>query len=171
MEFIDKKINEALEKEIKRDFQCKSSSAYEMTTIGQFMQKTGDSQNKTGFKVYVTNDSRPLSHIHIIGKNGNQKMVCVEFSNPPRYFKHGDYFDTFTPQESKEFNEFLKKPYKYAQIFQMGEVKYNVKTYWEYCVYQWKLENDGLEDNLSLEVDEQGFVIFPIQPDYTNLGD
>ena len=144
-------------------------SLMEMATIGQFMQKVGDSQNKTGFKVFVANDSRPLSHILIVEKDGKQKRVCVEFSNPPQYFKHGGYPDTFTTDESKEFNMFLQSPYKYPQTFKMGKMKFNVQTYWEYCIYQWKLENDGVEDNMSLKVDEKGFVIYPPQPDYTKL--
>lgn len=146
-----------------------SDSLLEMATIGQFMQKAGDSQNKTGFKVFVTNDSRPLFHIHIVEKDGKQKRVCVEFSNPPKYFKYGGYPDLFTTDESEEFNTFLQSPYKYPQTFKMGKIKFNVRTYWEYCIYQWKLENDGVEDNIPLDVDERGFVIYPPQPDYTQL--
>lgn len=56
MELINKIVNEILNDELV----CLS---YEMATIGSFMQKVGDSQNKTGFKVYVTNDNRPLSHM------------------------------------------------------------------------------------------------------------
>ena len=51
----------------------------------------------------------------------------------------------------------------------MGNLKFKVETYWHYCIYQWKLENDGLDDNLFLQVDKEGFVIFPEQPDYTQL--
>lgn len=152
---------------------------YEMASIGYFLQEVGDSQNKTGFKVYVTNDSRPLSHIHITQnikgkqhskqKNTKQKRVCVEFSNPPKYFKHSGYPDSFSPDECREFDTFLRQPYKYPQIFIMGKLKFNVKTYWQYCVYQWKLENDGDPDNLFLKVDPDGFVVFPKQPDYTKL--
>ena len=163
MEFIDKKINEELNIGIEE-------SAFEMASIGQFMQKVGDAQNKTGFKVFVTNDSRPLSHIHIVQKDGIKKKVCVEFSNPPKYFKHDGYEDSFSKEESEEFNNFLSMPYKYAQVFSMGSIKFNVKTYWDYCIYQWKLENDGSVDNLHLEVDKEGFVIFPQQPDYSILG-
>jgi hypothetical protein len=141
----------------------------EMALIGQFMQKKGDSEGKTGFKVYVTNDSRPLSHIHIVGRKGINKRVCVQFSNPPKYFKHDSYTDEFSLDEAEEFDKFLKQPYKYAQIFKMGKLKFDVKTYWEYCVYQWKLENDGSVDNMHLETDKNGFVIFPKQPNYNEL--
>ena len=162
MELINKRINEILNNEL-------GCSSYEMATIGSFMQKVGDSKNQTGFKVYVTNDNRPLSHIHIIQQDKIRKKVCVEFSNPPRYFIHDIYRDTFTPSEAKEFNKFLSLPYKYAQTFKIGREKYKVKTYWQYCIYQWKLENDGMADNLHLETDDKGFIIFPKQPDYTKL--
>lgn len=163
MNDIEKNINEQLNKEIERH-------AFEMATIGQFMQKVGDTDGKTGFKVYVTNDSKPLSHIHIIQKDKIKKKVCVEFSNPPKYFKHDGYEDSFSKEEAEEFNNFLSLPYKYAQVFSMGSLKFDVKTYWDYCIYQWKLENDGSVDNLHLEVDKGGFVIFPPQPNYTQLG-
>ena len=162
MGFIPKHINDKLN----RDLEC---SAVEMATIGQFMQKVGDTKGKTGFKVFVTNDNRPLSHIHIIEKDEVNKKICVEFSNPPKYFIHDVYTDIFSKKEKEAFNKFLSTPYKYAQTFTMGNLKFKVKTYWHYCIYQWKLENDGLVDNLFLQVDEEGFVIFPEQPDYTQL--
>ena len=158
MDLVDKSVIEALD-----------NSAYEMATIGQFMQKVGDNKGKTGFRVYVTSDGRPLSHIHIVQKDAIKKKICVEFSNPPKYFKHDVYIDTFTKDEAREFNEFLKRPYKYPQVFRMGKLKFDVRTYWDYCIYQWKLENDEGVDNMSLQVDSKGFVIFPEQPDYTTL--
>lgn len=164
MELVEKEVNEILNSEL-------GCTSYEMATIGSFMQKVGDSQNKTGFKVYVTNDDRPLSHIHIIQRDKIKKKVCVEFSNPPKYFKHDKYKDTLTPKEAEEFNRFLSLPYKYAQTFKIGKEKYKVKTYWQYCIYQWKLENDGISDNLHLKTDDKGFILFPEQPDYTKLTD
>lgn len=163
MEFVEKEINEQLNKEIEQD-------AFEMATIGQFMQKVCDTEGKTGFKVYVANDSKLLSYIHIIQKDKIKKKVCVEFSNPPKYFIHDIYKDTFSTKEKEAFNNFLSMPYKYAQTYLMGDMKFEVKTYWHYCIYQWKLENDGLVDNLPLEVDSRGYVVFPPQPNYTQLG-
>ena len=57
-------------------------------------------------------------------------------------------------------------PYKYAQIFKMGNMKFDVKTNWHYCIYQWKLENDGVVDNMPLLLDDDYFVIYPPQPNY-----
>lgn len=141
----------------------------EMAKVGFFSEKQGDGQHKTGFKVFVTNDSRPLAHVHIT-HNTKQKFVCVEF-NSAKYFIHSGYPDVFTNKEATEFNEFLKTHYQYAQTFLMGDVKFKVETYWQYAIYQWKLENDGVTDNLDLKVDNDGFVIFPEQPDYSKLNE
>ena len=140
----------------------------EMAKIGFFNEKVGDSEHKTGFKVFVTNDSRPLAHIHIISQN-KEKKVCVRCDKEPRYFVHKGYPDKFTNKEAIEFNNFLKSKYKYPQVFLMGDMKFNVQTYWEYTIYQWKLENDDNIDNLPLKTDKDGFVIFPKQPNYAQI--
>ena len=141
--------------------------ACEMATIGYFGQKTGDAQKKTGFKVITTSDGYPQSHIHLIGKG---KSVCIKLTKN-EYFKHKGYPDSLSQEEAREFNTFLTLPYKYPQVFEMGDVKFKVETYWQYAIYQWKLENDGFKDDLKLEVDADGYVIYPEQPDYTLLND
>lgn len=137
-----------------------------MAKVGFFSEVQCD-MPKTEFKVFVTNDSRPLAHIHVRHKK-EEKFVCVEF-NSAKYFINGTHCDTFTNMEAKAFDTFLKLPYKYAQTFLIGEIKFKVETYWEYAIYQWELENDNYEDNLGLKVDKDKFVIFPKQPDYSKL--
>ncbi len=138
----------------------------DMAKVGFFIEEQCD-MPKTEFKVFVTNNSRPLVHIHIKHKE-EEKFVCVEF-NSAEYFIHNKYIYTLTNTEAKAFDTFLKLPYKYAQTFLLGEIKFKVETYWEYAIYQWILENNNSDDNLGLKVDKNGFVIFPKQPDYSKL--
>lgn len=142
--------------------------AMEMASIGYFGQKRGDVQCKTGFKVTVTSDGHPQSHMHIYS-SALDKRVCVKMTKAA-YFAHDKWPHHFTRREAEQFDAFLRTPYKYPQEFKIGKSIYKVETYWDYAIYQWKLENDVIKsDDLSVEQDEQGYVVFPEQPDYTKL--
>ncbi len=144
--------------------------ACEMATVGRYGQKKGDTKMQTGFKVLVTSDEHPQSHIHIeeLVKSNNKLKVCVRMICA-NYFSHGGWPNKFTQAQAREFDEFLRSPYSNPFEREWQGVKYRITTYWEYAILQWKLENEGMIDDIPLEVDKDGYVIFPEQPDYKLL--
>ena len=139
----------------------------EMATVGHFLQKRGDAQNKTGYKAMVTSDNYPRAHLHCYNQADN-KRICIDLTKAS-YFSHDKWQDHFNKDEAKMLDNFLRSQYKYPQVFRIGNMYYNVQTNWHYAIYQWKLENDDIKDNISLAVNQNGYVIFPEQPDYSLL--
>lgn len=168
--YSDKEVVEMLESDTaiigSFDFN-ESIPACEMATVGRFGQKKGDAQGKTGYRVLVTSDGHPQSHIHIEGRDNDIK-VCVKMT-ANQYFSHGGWPDKFSVKEARLFDEFLRKPYSKPFERPVGDVMFKITTYWEYAILQWKLENEGTEDDIPLQVDKDGYVIYPKQPDYTLL--
>ena len=115
----------------------------------------------------VTSDNYPRAHLHCYNQADN-KRICIDLTKAS-YFSHDKWQDRFNKDEAKMLDSFLRSPYKYPQVFRIGDAYYDVQTNWHYAIYQWKLENDGVRDNIPLKIDQDGYVIFPEQPDYTLL--
>ena len=135
-------------------------SENDMSFVGQYKF-----ENST-YKIYVSNTATLLFHIHGI-KDSEIKNVCIDYSDNPKFCLYDNYVNRFTDEESKAFDGFLRSPYKYPQNFYMGKLKFTVTTYWEYCIYKWALESET--NNMLLQTDNFGCVIYPTQPDYTKV--
>ncbi|MCM1322907.1 MAG: hypothetical protein NC218_01840 [Acetobacter sp.] len=142
--------------------------ACEMATVGFYGQKKGDTQYKTGYRVLVTSDGYPQSHIHIEERSNERKHICVKMTESA-YFSHGGWPDIMSVADTRDFDAFLRSKFRDPQVLVLNGVKYRIETYWHYAVYQWKAENIGTKDDLPLDIDKDGFVVFPKQPDYRNL--
>lgn len=158
-----------LEKENKLERELDPIAAGEIATIDYYGQKVGEAQMWTGFKAFVTSDTGQLPHIHIDQLSGDRKKVCV-YMLQPKYFTHAIYPDRFTTKELKEFDTFLRSNYrsKLEGTEPWTGIKYRIQTNWEYAIYQWNIEN-LMAGKIDLPVNDDGYVIFPKQPDFTKM--
>ena len=129
----------------------------DMSRIGSFYENK-TSQKK--FTVFVSNESEPILLFLIKIKN-QEKVVYLKYEKLRLTYLNIQGNQVFTKNEVKAVKKFFKSKYKYSQIFKMGELKFDVKTYWHYVVYKWSLESCFENDNLHLQSDKSYFIKFP----------
>ena len=123
----------------------------EMSRIGSFYESK-NSQKK--FMVFVSNESEPIL-LFLVNSKNQEKSVYL------KYEKLRLTYLNIQGNQVKAVKKFFKSRYKYSQIFKMGELKFDVKTYWHYVIYKWSLESCFENDNLNLQSDKSYFIKFP----------
>lgn len=129
----------------------------EMSRIGSFYESK-NSQKK--FTVFVSNESEPML-LFLVNNKNQEKVVYLRYEKLCLTYLNIQENQVFTKNEVKAVKNFFKSRYKYSQIFKMGELKFDVKTYWHYVVYKWSLESCFENDNLHLQSDKSCFIKFP----------
>lgn len=129
----------------------------EMSRIGSFYESK-NSQKK--FTVFESNESEPTL-LFLVNSKNQEKLVYLKYEKLRLIYLNIQGNQFFTKNEVKAVKKFFKSRYKYSQIFKMGELKFDVKTYWHYVVYKWSLESCFENDNLHLQSDKSCFIKFP----------
>lgn len=129
----------------------------EMSRIGSFYENKNEQKKFTAF---VSNESEPILLFWINIKN-QEKSVYLKYEKLYLTYLNIQGNQVFTKKEVKAVKKFFKSKYKYSQIFKMGELKFDVKTYWHYVIYKWSLESCFENDNLNLQSDKSYFIKFP----------
>lgn len=129
----------------------------EMSRIGSFYENK-NSQKK--FTVFVSNESEQIL-LFLINIKNQEKVVYLKYEKLHLTYLNIQGNQVFTKKEVKAVKKFFKSKYKYSQIFKIGELKFDVKTYWHYVVYKWSLESCFENDNLHLQSDKSYFIKFP----------
>lgn len=129
----------------------------EMSRIGSFYESK-NLQKK--FTVFESNESEPTL-LFLVNSKNQEKVVYLKYEKLHLIYLNVQGNQAFTKKEVRAVKKFFKSRYKYSQIFKMGELKFDVKTYWHYVVYKWSLESCFENDNLHLQSDKSCFIKFP----------
>ena len=129
----------------------------EMSRIGSFYENKNSQKKIT---VFSSNESEPML-LFLVNSKNQEKVVYLKYKKLRLIYLNVQGNQAFTKKEVRAVKKFFKSRYKYSQIFKMGELKFDVKTYWHYVVYKWSLESCFENDNLHLQSDKSCFIKFP----------